>query len=576
MNLVKFTTTGLSSLEKGLISKAFEGTQFVLSDTMGSGTSYVLAYRSKFTEKRILAEKWAVPVISVLWVYKSMSIKNIMQFRLRKYEGCTFCTSGITNDLFINYYRLGGACHSSVLTRHCDFLVVNSVEQVSDKILYAKECNIPVISAENVFDDRVEFFRRSVQYESFVNEPLTDEIFNGKTFYFEGDTAAHMLVRRIVIEYGGNRVERPGPDVSYSIHFGGAMKKGTLVWYQWILDSADLGILLSPDGYLVDRTELPPRPLEKAVVFPMVCKEEGLRTRNKVHALGGEIAMQMNSKITHCVVERKSKQMQNRVRNYLKVYKINVCFLEWLNQSIYYMKRLNEEKFEMPTGLKTLPEVVIEKKETRRKASIKYMPSDQTGWKVQFTGMVDKLKEKAMRVLGMKGVVVIDSPEYASECTHLIVGTVTVSLKLLSAVSSGCILMDYRIVDDLLQNIYTKESDYELGLRDLKLDAPKNEKVIRRLISAASIWRAKKTESGKRAFSGWSVVILVTKDKEILEKLIENGGGRIVKENLEINTHINTLYFVDAATIVPAEASASKIIYMKDIIMHLAGIKHIE
>lgn len=573
MKPVKFTTTGLSSLEKDLIAKIFETTEYKLDETMSSSTSYLLAYKNIFTEKRILAERWSIPVISVLWVYKSLALKNIMQFRLRKYEGCVFCTSGITNDLFVNYYKLNGAYHSSVLSRYCDFLLVNTADQVTEKVIYAREWGIPIIPSEYVFDDRVSFFLKNIQYESLIHEPLTDEIFNGKTFYFEGDTAVHKLVRRLVIEHGGNRVEEPGPDVTYSIYFGGAKKRKNLIWYHWILDSAELGTLLSLEGYAVDEPELLPFPLTKSIIFPMVCKEEALRTRNKVHALGGEVSLHMSSKITHCIVERKEKPLQSKVRNYLKMYKISVCSLEWLNQSIYYMKRLNEAKFELFSGLRAIPEVTLEKKEALKRATVKYISSGLDGWTVQFTGLTDALKGQAIAVLKAKGATVIDSAEYAEACTHLIVGAVNVSLKFLSAIASGCVLMDYKVIDDLKQNAYTKESDYALNTRDLKIDAHKNEKIIRKLIMAAPGWKAKKELSEKRAFSDWTVLVLAEKDKEKIEQLISNGGGVVLNGDIKENMHSGIFYFVDNASSVSAEIPSDKIVQIKDIILYLAGIK---
>ncbi|KAI5166616.1 hypothetical protein NEIRO02_1273 [Nematocida sp. AWRm79] len=574
MKPVLFTTTGLSSLEKNLIAKIFAETEYRLEETMTSSTSYLLSNKSTFTEKRILAERWGIPVISIMWVYKSLNRRNILQFKLRKYEGCVFCTSGITNDLFINYYRLHGAYHSSILNRYCDFLVVNSPDQVTDKIVYAKECNIPIITAEHVFDDRATFFMKNIQYESFINEPLTDEIFNGKIFYFEGETEIHRLVRRLIIEHGGNRVEEPGPDVDYSIYFGGNGKGRNLIWYQWILDSAELETFLSPDGYEVHYTDLPALPLENTIVFPMVCKEEGLRTRNKIQALGGEVSMQMSSKITHCIVERKSKQLQNKMQGYMKMYKIHVCFLEWLNQSIYYMKRLSENKFEMSTSLRTIPQIALETAK-KRKTAIKYTPSNLDGWRVQFTGLIDTLKEQAISVLKEKGVMVIDSPEYSTECTHLIVGAVNVSLKFLSAIACGAILLDYRIIDDLKQNTYTGETSYTLEARDLKIDAPKNEKVIRKLIVSASIWKDNKENNGKRAFSGLRVHVLTKKDTAKIEQLIENGGGEVIKSENAHGFHKDGFYFVDSSVTLPSEISSARVIEMKDIITHLARIKQI-
>ena len=65
MASIVFTSIWLSDIEKDLIRKAFEGTEFVFSQELTSACMHVLGYRVKISDKYLQAKKWGAPLISV-------------------------------------------------------------------------------------------------------------------------------------------------------------------------------------------------------------------------------------------------------------------------------------------------------------------------------------------------------------------------------------------------------------------------------------------------------------------------------------------------------------------------------
>lgn len=521
--LVRVTTTGLSVKEKSLIRKRFIGTKYVLEESMSCKTLYLLTYRSIFTEKRVLADKWGIPLINVEWAYKSLCEKSILSYRIRKYEGCLFSTTGVTNLVFVNYFRLLGGWYAPVLSRSHDFLVARDRDRKSAKTEYASECGISVIPADDIFFNRS--VRNRMQYSAEQGEEKAkDEIFNGMVFCFKGSSEIHTLVRKVIIEHGGSRVEKEAGDREYHIYFGGRSKQKNLIRYQWVLDSAEMGVLLCVDPYKVVEIEVVPLPLKNTVILLMVGNEEVIKCKNKVEALGGEAVLEISSRVTHCIVET-SRSAYARKRAALGMYKVHVCTIDWLDQCIYHMKRVKERADKEESA----PVVVtVEKRPKRillgRKTDLLY------GWTVQFTGLVSDLRVEAAETLRAYGAVVADEISYTEKCTHLVVGTVSVSLKFLSAVAAGTTLLDYSAIDALKKGRYTHESNYSLDKRFLSVDVGKNEKIVRQLICAAPEWRKRREKTGEKAFSGWRVLVAVEKEKENIEQLIINGGGEIVRD----------------------------------------------
>jgi len=575
MGGLKFAASGLSHAEKRLIGKRFEGTEFVLDEAMSSETSYLLMFRNMFTEKRVLADRWGVPVVSVLWVHQSLQRKNIKNYHLKKYEGSFFSTSGITNQIFINYYKLSGAHYSAELNRCTDFLVVKSMQTESAKIKYARENAIPIVLAEEAFQDRVMVLKKQMEYGTTAKSGEKDEIFNGLVFYFKGDSDIHREVRKTIIEHGGNRVEERGGDVAYTVHFGGSRKSKTAVWYQWILDSAELGVLLSPCGYLVEEAETPAPPLAKATVYLSVSKEETVKCKNKVKALGGEVAVQMGSKVTHCVVESEKEARKLKKEDVEQRYRVWICSPEWLNQCIYHAKKIREANFGYGAEAKKLPEITVRKKEGAGKPLLRCVAGALERWVVQFTGVVDELKKEAVRILEGKGARVLDMQEYSSACTHLVVGTVSLSIKLLSAAAAGANIMDYRAVEDIGRGAFTEERDYSLRNKEMKIDVGRYEQMMKSIIRAAEKWRKRRKETGEKAFSRWKIVVLVESKRAGIEQLVENGGGTALslsQTKTNKDSRENLCVFVDKNTKVPEHLSSCRRVQMVDMVKHLARL----
>ncbi|OAG29226.1 hypothetical protein NEDG_01299 [Nematocida displodere] len=561
---VKFTSTALSSSEKSLIAKIFANTSFVLEESMSVESSYLLSYKSVCTEKKALADKWGIPAISVLWVYESLSEKTILSYRLKKYDGCIFSTSGITNPIFINYYRLLGGHFSTELNRYCDFLVVKSLEHSSSKVEYAEDNSIGVVPAEEVFYERSRG-NREIVYDTFSQDVLEEELFNGIVFLIEGVSEIARLVRCKVIEYGGSRVEREGSDTHYEVYFGGSRKGKKAVWYHWVLDSIELGTLLSPEPYRIPAHPAPELPLARCTVFIGVCREEAIKTRNKVLALGGEVTQQINSQVTHCIIEDKKSLSRIKIKE-IDRYKISICTLEWLNQCIYHLKRVKEGRFHVLCSgqeIKHTPLPITDENRPEPRTTIRIQPSAFTGWVVQFSGVSEGLRAEAARVFETKGAVVVDSQVYSTKCTHMVIGVVNVSLKFLSSVATGTYLLDYSVVDDLKSNTFTTEADYALSSARIRADARKLEHLVKQLTLAAKEWRKVKAQTGKGAFNNWKVTVLAEKDRATIEQLITNGDGQILAD-----PDPSTRLFIDKETTAPGNLP-NDTIQMKDILKYL-------
>ncbi|KAI5180674.1 hypothetical protein NEOKW01_0958 [Nematocida sp. AWRm80] len=567
MSAVKFTTTGISVAEKNLIRRMFQGTEYILEENMSSECDYVLTYRCMFTEKKIIAEKWSIPIISVSWVYRSLCMKNILSYRLRKYEGAIFSTSSITDTLYINYYLLHGAHYQSDLNRSCDFLVVRNESVQGSKLQHALECNIPVVLSKDVFYDRLEVFQKEINYNSFSLDVPREDMFNGLVFYFEGTTQIHHLIRQAIVQHGGNRVDRPGEDVTYTVYFGDKTKGKNLVWYQWILDSIELGHLLAPDAYFFYPKDLNTLPLKGLAIYLGMVKEDQIPIRNMIASLGGIVHPQINSQVTCCIVGSKSKTNTISIKNALEKYRISVYTQEWIHQCIYHMRRVKEDRYQVYSTHKPISEMQsqgTEERPSKRKAILSCIPICQSEWNFQFSGLSESLKKETKDILDTHQIEYTDTSRYSKRCTHLVVGVVGVTVKLLSAIACGAILVDYKIIDDLKENIFKDVSKYTLETRSLAMDVGKNATVVKTLIRHASYWRKRKERTGLMAFSEWKLAILKSTKEDLIREVVENGGGQIVPLTDA------SIFFTDSISDLPPGIPSTQCINMVYIINYLS------
>ncbi|KAI5172563.1 hypothetical protein NEFER03_1638 [Nematocida sp. LUAm3] len=534
---VKFTSTGISAREKELVRRIFAETSYELEETLSAGTSYLLCSSNGFTGKRVLADRWGIPIISIEWVYKSLSTQCIMNYALRKYEGILFSATGISNPVYINYYLLLGGRYTGALSKECDFLLSACSLQESQKTEYANCHGIPVVYIDEVFLDRITKEEREVKYTVInINKVQKEEIFNGILFFFLGESSIHREVHCAVVEHGGNRVQEIGADVQYSLYFGEKVKipqkegRPHLVMYQWVLDCVEVGALLSHEKYLVKEPE--ELPLLHYVFFLLVGKDEGIKCKNKIEALGGEVLGRMNSRVTHCIVEDISTLPASKRSSLLEVYRVKVCPIEWIDQCIYHMKSIKE-----PERPKSKRLITTEEVKEKRKILIRKEEYNLRGWIVQFTGVAEKEKEDALFVLTEYGAELIDSSSFSAECTHLIVGVLNVSLKFLSAIAAGCTLLDYEVIKDLRRGRYNPLKRYSLEERNISLETGRNEKIVKKVIENAPQWKERKERTGEKAFTHWKVLVQVTREREKFKELIQNGGGTIIHTLTHSNTH---------------------------------------
>lgn len=598
---VHFTTTGISEVEKELIRKLFHGTRYVLSDALTAETSYLLTYKAMFTEKYVQAHKWGISCISTLWAYKSLNEKTLPQYRIGKYEGAFFSTTGITNEIFSNYFAQHGAVYSPTLSRATDFLVSEDKSRETPKTRYAVSNHIPILCADEVFYDDIHLLRRERVFDVGAPDKSRprEHLFNGLTFYLEGSGDLHRLIRKKIIEQGGNRVEILDGDVTHIVYVESLsadtlrlmqkMRRGgrhsgapAVIRYQWILDCVDVGALLVQGSYVLEpagkaageRGRLESRPFANVVAYLSLGPEERIKAKNKVLALGGSVAVNMGSHVTHCIIGHREDLPSSLHAALLEEGNLRACTIDWIDQSICHMGRVKEDRFSVSRSrLSLVPgkgaEAGARGNPAKKRAVLRYMSGTLGSWVVQFTGLSDLLKKKAATVLAERGASVVDGPEYNAKCTHMIVGTANVSVKFLSSIANGIWVLEYRIVEELSLNREVSEREYELRGSGMYLEPGSQEGLLRRMVDAIPKWRARRSGTGKAAFAGWRVFLLCqsSEREKRVGQLIANGGGLIVDEP---SGGERSYVFIDKETGLEGKYRGVPRIRMGDILHYLA------
>lgn len=572
-----FTTTGISEVEKEVIRNTFKKSRYALVDTLSARTSYLLCYRAMFTEKYIQAHKWNIPCISPLWVYRSLNARVIGQYTLKKYEGAVFTTTSITNDIFKNYFVQQGAVYLSQLTRSTDFVVRGDKQKETDKTRFAERNSIPVISTDSVFYDNLFLMGRSPPFDIREKDRQreVDYLFHGSTFYIEGRNydVLFSLLKKKIIEHGGSRVEFLDRDVTHIIVIDdkgvaeetkafirrevcavseaentSSMSAGTtagpeVLRYQWILDCIDTKSLLVSDLYKLRPETLgcPEKtPFGEVVAYLRLDPEERVKTRNKIRSLGGKVSLSLGSSVTHYIIPTKEDIPPALSASVSGRYNLKICTVDWIDQSLYYVKRMREERFTLhkpqlflqkkavPPTLPIFPEDTSLLHPSKSLSVLAYKKEEVSTWHVQFTGLSETLRARAVEILKKRGATIVDSVEYNLKCTHLIVGVPSISIKFLSALSNGIWILSYGVVDDIRLNRDIKEEEYIL-----RRESQKRTNILDALVDSVSLCRERRTRTGRPSFFGWKVKVIsinIPKQK-IFSQLIVNGGGRVVKDS---------------------------------------------
>ncbi|KAM0678795.1 DNA topoisomerase 2-binding protein 1 [Binucleata daphniae] len=166
--MLYFTTSGISQTEL-LILKPRLPSFLAYEPYLTTRTSLLITYKATFTDKHIQALKWKLPVIHIEWLYDTN--KNQKNYILDVFEGATFCTSKISNDVFKMYCKFLGAEWLLDMDRSVTFLIAN------ETIKNNKETQIIDIEAkkENLCTNILQNNNIDVKKKASINENRIDD-----------------------------------------------------------------------------------------------------------------------------------------------------------------------------------------------------------------------------------------------------------------------------------------------------------------------------------------------------------------------------------------------------------------
>ncbi|EOB13814.1 Ankyrin repeat domain-containing protein 32 [Nosema bombycis CQ1] len=504
------TTTGISEIEKSIVKKTLP-TNIILEDELTTLTTYLVSYKAIITDKFVQAMLWNIKIINIDWLYDVES--NPKKYEMKPLEGIEFSSSEMTNEIFNNYYTLLGGVHNENLSISTSFFISNEIE--GERIDFCKKYNIPVIKPNDVFknnfkelykDFKINAFRlghTKIFYDKiiFIDQTLPQNVFN--------------QLKRITIEQEGIRVSVIDDTIDYIItnSYDKFRKyKGKVLHYQFIFDCFEYKAHLMPNSYHI-------QPCKRIDVLKnTVCciedsfKKDSLQIVNKLKALGAIIKDEEDFTCTHLIIRDK--------REYKKkgLYSYKIVSSEWIDQCLYTMKHIKEDKYSVKGSNLSLFSTKLESVPIKR---IKCSEANEIVF--QFTGLPTFLKNKARDTLDKYNVKYINSDKYEN-CTHLIMGNISTSEKFLAALCNGAWILRPDFIES-----YDGSKTFDFLKFEWTCNSVTDEK-DKKIIKSVRKWREKVEESGKPAFSKW-VVKFYADDakKKSYTRVIINGGGKITE-----------------------------------------------
>lgn len=505
------TTTGITETEKNIIKKNLPS-NIILEDEMTTLTTYLICYKALITEKFIQAMLWNIKIIRIDWLYDIES--NPKKYEMKPLEGLEFSSSEMTNEIFNNYYTLLGAFHNENLSISTSFFISNEIS--GERIDFCKKYNIPVINPNDVFKNDFKGLHRDFKINAY--RLGSTKIFYDKVIFIDQTLPRSLFnqLKRIVIEQEGIRVSIIDDNVDYII--SNSINKfkqytGKVLHYQFVFDCFEYKAHLMPNSYCI-------LPVKKIEVFKnVVCcieesyKKDSVQVVNKLKALGAIIKENEDFTCTHLIIKDKREYKKRGVKTF------KVVSSEWIDQCLYTMKHIKEDKYTVKEFNLSLFSTKLESTPTKR---IKCVGIKEMVF--QFTGLPVFLKTKAKEMLDRYNIKYICSDKY-EHCTHLIMGNISTSEKFLSALCNGAWILKPDFIEEFDNTPLFDFAKYE-WVCDEAIDE-KDKKVI----SSIRKWREKVEKTGKPAFYKWVVRLYADEPKkQSYKRVIENGGGRVTED----------------------------------------------
>lgn len=556
---IYIATTGISEIEIQLI-KSHLPPNVIYEDTLSSATTYLFTFRGMFTDKYIQALKWKIPIFHIEYLYSMTTLNN---HAIPIFGGVSFTSSGVSNDIFKNFFILQGGKYKEDIDWSVDFLVseytddeikatlanevgdvendgqcknsiqikktrlndLNANETVqSDKIRFALKYDIPIINSKDIFSNNYILFKRNYNFYS-----TNDALFENMTLYLDKKLPERLFnaLKRGIIEKGGFRVSQIEGDVDFFITSPKSylsvyseckdkniLNENKIIHYQYIFDSIECKSRLLHHFYVIHATE-------KHEVLKGTCfyidknlNDSKVILTNKIKALGGTLKNKIEGGITHMVI--KNKREYNPTK---KIIPYKVVLSEWIDQCLFGLRYIKEDKYLYKKPTLSLFQTRLSNPKN------KVIFKDQDAEIIfQFTGLSTFLKEKAIQLMKKHSIKFIDSDKFDG-CTHLIMGMFNTSEKFMCSVGRG----NWILIPDFI-------NDYD-GSRNFNFERYEwNENIDKqnKLLGAIKKWRVKVAQTGKYAFDGWKVKIYCEEPKRTaLVGLIESANGVIVDDEAD-------------------------------------------
>ncbi|TBU19383.1 hypothetical protein CWI42_021270 [Ordospora colligata] len=525
-------TTGVSACEKELIRSQLPK-HVILEDVLSEKVNYLATYKATMTDKYVQALGWSMKIVDVRWLYDVDGA--IRRYEMQPFEGATFSTSGLLSDSVVNYHLLLGGIFTQNLMISTDFLIASADDD--SKVEFSKRYEIPIVNPSDAFKGEYGIYKRDPYFEAVaMAEGL---VFDEKVFFLDARLPRVLFnqLRKMIVSNGGTRVSEIDKDVDYILAFAyeGFEKHGHKVYhYQYVFDCIESRAELFAGAYKMYPINKKPVLSNAVCCINAGCKDGGnvAEIINKLKALGAIVRDKPDASCTHMIVDNKDEAQDGRRRPY------KVVLSEWVNQCLGLMRHVREEKY--CVGMSSGSMYALSRDRMK-------VTTHECKMLFQFTGLSLFLKNKAIEKLDELGVGFKDTDRYDG-CTHLIMGVVSTSEKLLSCISNGKWILKPSVID-----CFDGSHDFDFSEHEWKDDGCIAEK-DRKIVLSICKWRERVKITGKPAFHRWVVKLLCEEQKrEGYARVIENGGGRIT--DAEDYTHCFVTRTYDGYN--PAEKSYS-------------------
>jgi len=494
----QIATTALTQLELSTVELP---PNITISHTLTPKTRFLVTYKAVFTEKYIQALHWNIPIVNTQFLHNITS--NYKAFEIRPFQGAVFSTSGISDEIYNNYFILLGARYEPNCSVFIDFLICDNED--SEKYTFCRKYEIPVIRTSQVFTGDYTIFKKKTKYDAKQLQPKA--MFIDRVFYINPKLPKQLFnkLRRIVIENEGTRVSLINSETEFIIthtHDELGEHASRLIHYQYIFDCVESNSLLYPDFYRLHppTSKVILRDVISVVDINMDNAAEYLR---KLKSLGSAIRGVPDLRCTHYFTRGTGKIKQLTGSGERVPYRILTP--DWIDQCLTMLRHVKEGRFSS-----SRPVLGLKKKLSLKKHEDVVF---------QFTGLPAFFKDEAIKKFRSYGVRFIDSEKFEN-CTHLIMGSLCLSEKFLCGVVSGCWILTPDFIQDFENQANFDYEKYEwVGTAGMTPRDKKTADSIRR-------WRTQIQTTGRKPFRHWNVKFYSAEAKlESYRSLIAVGGG---------------------------------------------------